>query len=143
MSPQEEVGTDVMEDCPSSPFCPGTKRLEVLFLVLVVTFKSSYPQYHNLFGVYQELDPSFDKTLAPAHESGEISACLKRLAALGQKNVWSAIARKKSPLCLCQAEGFPQPLCTHKYSCSLLYSQRHRKPWGGEVREPLCFALLP
>lgn len=72
MLPQEEIGTNLMKGCPSNLFCPGMKRLEMLFLVLTVTSVSSYPQHCNLFGVQQELDP--DKTLAPAHASGEISA---------------------------------------------------------------------
>lgn len=87
MSRQEEIGINLMKGCPSSLFCPGIRRLEMLFLVLVVTSMSSYLQHRNLLGVWQELDPSLDKTLAPAHTSGEISACLKHLAALGQNNM--------------------------------------------------------
>lgn len=84
---QEEIGINLMKGCPSSLYCPGIKRLEMFFLIFVVTSMSSYPQHHNLFGVWQELDPSLDKTLAPAHASGDISTCLKCLAALGQNNV--------------------------------------------------------
>lgn len=84
MSPQE-IGTTPMKHSPSSLYCPGIKGLEMLFLVLRVTSMSSYP--HNLFEMWQELDPSLDKNLTPAHASAEISARLKHLAAPGQNNV--------------------------------------------------------
>lgn len=146
MLPQEEIGTKLMTGCPSSLFFPEIKRLEMLFLVLVVTSMSSYPQHHNLFGLWQELDPSFNKTLAPAHATGEISACLKCLAALGQNNVWSAIAQKQCPVSVRQAEGFPQPLCTHRSSPTNILGP-HCTPGGTKClgagsEEAALFALL-
>lgn len=86
----------------------------MLFLVLMVSSMSSYP--HNLFEMWQELDPSLDKNLAPEHGSGEISACLKRLAAPGQNKCVISNCTEAIPVPVFQAESFPQPLCTHHIS---------------------------
>lgn len=88
----------------------------MLLLVLIVTSMSSYP--HNLYEMWQELDPSLDKNLA--HVSGEISACLKRLAAPGQNNVWSATAQKQS-LCLYFSQRAVLSLSAHTTSLPQIF----------------------
>lgn len=144
MSPQE-IGTTLMKYSPSSLYCSGIKGLEMLFLVFMVTSVRSCP--HNLSEMWQELDPSLAKNLAPAHESGEISACLKLVAAPGQNNVWSATAQKQS-LCLYFRQRAFLSLFAHITSLPQIFLLPAELPAAYKALEQglrglFCFALLP